>query len=148
MAEAKLTVLGVYRPRIGFWTFRKQLRVTGDRARTRKHFAGLVLIEAIASGLNEPFDMRKFGQIVPAFDSYPEGMQVGYDEGLLSPDGEALIERNMKCLRRTGTLRFAVFLHYSEPNQPLLWQGGEVICPPVEDAPRRLRKLIPYHACC
>ena len=27
------------------------------------------------------------------------------------------------------------------------WQHGQVTCPPVEDAPVRLMKLMPYNAC-
>ena len=74
-------------------------------------------------------------------------MQVGYDPGLLSADGECLIQRRMHCVQRTGPLRFAVYLPFYDPTRPLLWQGGEVTCPPVEEAPIRLMMLMPYRAC-
>jgi len=93
-----------------------------------------VLIEAVVEGLAEPFEMIKFGQ-----------MQMGYDEGLLSFDG--LIQRGMDCVQGTGPLRFAVYLHLYDPERPLLWQGGEVMCPPVVDMPVRLLLLMPYNAC-
>lgn len=54
---------------------------------------------------------------------------VGYDEGLLSADGETLIQREIDCVRGSGPLRFAVYLHLYDPQRPLLWQGGEVTCP-------------------
>jgi len=38
----------------------------------------------------------------------------------------------------TGPLRFAVYLHFYDPQRPLLWQGGELTCPPVQEAPVRL----------
>ncbi len=72
---------------------------------------------------------------------------VGYDEGLLSKDGETLIQRSMDCVQGTGPLRFAVYLHLNDPERPLLWQGGEVACPPVGDVPVRLSLLMPYTAC-
>ena len=81
------------------------------------------------------------------FPNDPSRMQVGYDEGLLSLDGETLIQRAMNCVQGTGPLRFAVYLHLYDPDQPLLWQGGEVMCPPVEDMPVRLLLLMPYNAC-
>ena len=103
--------------------------------------------------------MSQFGQMQPDSPKYPSHMQVGYDEGLLSFDGETLIQRKMKCVHGTGRwptmmtsgswrpLRFAVYLHLYDPERPLLWQGGEVMCPPVEDMPVRLLLLMPYNAC-
>jgi hypothetical protein len=74
-------------------------------------------------------------------------MLVGYDEGLLSSDGETLIQRGIDCVHGTGPLRFAVYLHLYDPERPLQWQGGEVTCPPMQDAPVRLTMLMPYCAC-
>jgi hypothetical protein len=138
MPEPRLTVLGVYRPQISKETWRKQWQVTEDDEMTREHFAGLVLIEAIVEGLAGPFEMIKFGQM------QAEYMQVGYDEGLLSDDGETLIQRQMKCVRGSGPLRFAVYLHFYDPQRPLQWQGGEVMGPPVQEIPVRLSLLMPY----
>ena len=121
--------------------------MTEDEKFTQEHFDGLVLIEAIADGLNGPFDMSKFGQMNLEFPHDPNHMMVGYDEGLLSSHGETLIQREMNCVNGTGSLRFAVYLHFYDPNRPLLWQGGEVNCPAVTDAPARLMKLMPYTAC-
>ena len=147
MAEAILTVLGVYRPEISAETWQEQWEVTADDDQTRAHFDQLVLIEAIAEGLSGPFDMTKFGQMQAAFPDDPQRMQVGYDEGLLSIDGETLMQRKMNCVQGTGTLRFAAYLHLYDPRQPLLWQGGEVMCPPIADIPVRLLLLMPYNAC-
>jgi hypothetical protein len=74
-------------------------------------------------------------------------MQVGYDEALLSTDGETLIQREMNCVRGTGPLRFAVYLHLYHPDHPLQWQEGTASCPPIQDAPLRLMMLTPYNAC-
>lgn len=55
----------------------------------------MVLIEAVVEGLTGRFDFSKFGQVLIGCRDYPDNMQVGYDEGLLSADGETLIQRKM-----------------------------------------------------
>lgn len=144
--EPKLTILGVYRPQISAETWQEQWQVTEDDEETKRHFDRLVLIEAIAENLREPFDMCSFGQMQLDFPNDPSRMMVGYDEGLLSLDGETLIQREMDCVNGSGPLRFAVYLHEYDPNRPLQWQHGEAICPPVQDAPVRLIMLMPYNA--
>jgi hypothetical protein len=64
--------------------WREQFQVTGDEHATREHFEKLVLIEAVVEGLTGRFDFTKFGQILSGYRNYPDNMQVGYDEGLLS----------------------------------------------------------------
>lgn len=146
MEEPKLTVLGVYRPQISAETWQEQWQVTEDDKQTREHFEHLVLIEAVAENLPEPLDMGAFGQMHLEFPDDPNRMMVGYDEGLLTADGEALIQRDMDCIRGTGPLRFAVYLHLYDPERPLQWQYGQVECPPVQEAPVRLMMLMPYNA--
>lgn len=147
MAEPRLTVLGVYRPIISREAWQEQWDVTADDEHTKEYFEKLVLIEAIVDGLDEPFDMSKFGQMNLEFPDDLSRMFVGYDEGLLSADGETLIQRDMNCVEGTGPLRFAVYLQYYDPERPLQWQAGEVTCPPVQDVPLRLMMLMPYTAC-
>ena len=91
--------------------------------------------------------MSKFGQMQLDHPNNARYMQVPYDEALLSADGELLIQREMNCVRGTGPLRFAAYLHLYDPHRPLQWQCGEVNCPAVQDAPVRLMVLMPYRAC-
>jgi len=147
MAEQKLTVIGAYRPQISEQTWKEQFRVTGDKTYTKEHFEKLVLIEAFVEGLDGRLQMGEFGQMDAQFPDDPRRMQVEYDEGLLSIDGEMLIQRRMHCVHGTGHLRFAVYLHMYDPRRPLRWQGGEVICPPIQEMPVRLLLLMPYNAC-
>jgi hypothetical protein len=93
--EPNLTVIGVYRPVINDETWREQWQVTEDDQATREHFENLVLIEAIVEGISGSFDFGKFGQMHRDHPDDPRYMQVGYDEGLLSADGEKLIQRGM-----------------------------------------------------
>lgn len=147
VSEPRLTVIGVYRPVISKKTWHEQWQVIGNDEATREHFRRLVLIEAKVDGLDEPFDFGKFGQMQPDHPDDPRYMQCGYDEGLLSADGETLISRQMDCVCGSGQLRFAVYLHLYDPERPLQWQHGLIICPPVQDVPARLMKLMPYIAC-
>jgi hypothetical protein len=95
MSQPKLTILGVYRPVISAETWKQQWEVTAEDEFTREHFDKLVLIEAIVEGLSAPFEMDKFGQMAIDHPDEPERMMVGYDEGLLTPDGESLVQREM-----------------------------------------------------
>jgi hypothetical protein len=147
MPGPEMNIIGLYRPQISAETWSEQLQVTDDEAYTKKHFDELVLIEATVNGLYESFDMGEFGQMQAEFPDDPKRMQVGYDEGLLSADGETLIDLKMNCVHGTGPLRFAVYLHMFDPQRPLRWQCGEVMCPPVQDVPVRLLLLMPYTAC-
>jgi hypothetical protein len=147
MTAPGLKILGVYRPVISEETWHEQLRITGDDDLTREHFERLVLIEATVEDLDGPFKMIEFGQTQPAYRNYPPHMQVGYDEGLLSEDGETLIQRKSKCVHGKGPLRFAVYLHLYDPDRPLQWQEGTVMCPPIQDVPLRLAMLMPYRSC-
>jgi hypothetical protein len=142
-----IAILGVYHPEISQETWDEQWAVTGDDEQTREHFRTLVLIEAVVDELTGRFAMGKFGQMDPHFPDDERHMQVGYDEALLSNDGEVLIQRRMNCIHGTGPLRFAVYLHRYDPNRPLLWQGGKIECPPAQDMPVRLVNLVPYTAC-
>jgi hypothetical protein len=146
MAEPRLKVLGVYRPIISKEAWQNQWAETADDEYTKDYFERLVLIEAIVDDLDEPFNMNKFGQMQPEFPDDPTRMLVGYDEGLLSADGETLIDRDMDCIRGSGQLRFAVYLQYYDPDRSLRWQKGEVTCPPVQEVPLRLMMLMPYTA--
>jgi hypothetical protein len=147
MNRAKLHVLGVFRPQITKEAWDEQWQVTEDDDETQAYFDSLVLIEAVVDGLDGPFEMIRFGQMHPDFPNDPEQMLVGYDEGLLSGDGETLIQRQMDCVHGTCPLRFAAYLQYYDPKRPLMWQGGEVTAPAMEIAPNRLMSLMPYSAC-
>ena len=145
MIQPYLKVKGVYRPVIGAQTWREQLQVTGSDEATWEHSRSLVLIEAVVEGLRDPFDFCKFGQFDAGHLEDQREMQVGYDEGLLSADGEALIEREVDCVRGNGPLRFAVYLHQYDPSLPLQWEFGRVTTP-IQDVPPRLMMLMPYNA--
>lgn len=145
--EPKLTILGVYRPEIPQETWDEQWEVTADDDETKNHFAKLALIEGVVESPEGRMDFGKFGQMHLDAPDDPSRMMVGYDEALLSADGETLIERDMDCVQGTGPLRFAVYLHFYDPERPIQWEHGAVNAPSIEPAPARLMALVPYNAC-
>jgi hypothetical protein len=146
MSQPTLTVLGVYKPEISEEIYQEQWQVTGSDEQTRNHFAKLVLIEAVLTSLGEKLKLAKLGQFV-SIPGYPDQFQCAYDEALLSADGCTLIDRRMNCVHGTGALRFAFYLHFYDPQQPLLWAHGQVECPPIQPVPERIKTLVPYRAC-
>lgn len=112
---------------------------------TKRHEI-ILLIEAVIENLPEPFDMGAFGPMQLQFPDDSSRMIVGYDEGLLSAEEDHLIRREMDCVKGTGPLRFAVYLHLYDPSRPLRWQRGQVQCPPIQEPPVRLMMLMPYNA--
>jgi hypothetical protein len=144
MPEPSLRVLGIYRPYISEETYQEQWQVTESDDETKEHFEKLVLIEAIADELREPLRLDELGQEV-IFGSL-RSFQCAYDEALLTTDGEAVIQREFGCVKGTGPLRFAFYLHFYDPERPLNWSYGSVECPEIQPASERLRKLVPYNA--
>jgi|SRR6516162_6270172 hypothetical protein len=140
-----LTILGVYRLHVTPEIFTEQLPMYGDEGQCRDHFSSVVLIEAVASEIDERFSLSDFTQ--PNSD-YPGGdPQVPWDEGLLSSDGEVLMARKLGCVIGRGPLRFAFYIHYWNPELPLRWTYGEVFCPTPQVMPVRLEILMPYRPC-
>jgi hypothetical protein len=146
MPMPRIAVLGVYKPHIPARVYKQQWRVTGSDERTAAHFKDLVLIEAVAEHIDGRFKMAEMGQPYARGD-YKDHFQCAYDEALLTSDGGAVIERGMKCVKGSGLMRFAFYLHFYDANRPLQWSYGQVQCPPVEPVPRRLKHLVPYRAC-
>jgi hypothetical protein len=145
MAEPKLSVLGVYTPYIPEETYKEQWQVSESDEKTKEHFDKLVLIEAIAENLDGELDLSSVGQLIHFGEL--ESFQCAYDEALLSADGQSLVKREMGCVNGTNSRRFAFYLHFYDPDRPLEWPHGKITCPPIEDIPDRLKRLVPYNAC-
>ena len=143
--SARLQVLGVYRLDVTPEVFAAQLPMCGDEDQCRDHFSSVVLIEAIGEAVDGRFKLNGLTQPNPA---YPHGApQAAWDEGLLSSDGEVLLARKISCVRGTGRLRFAFYMHYWDPQLPLKWAYGEIPCPPPKPMPERSKRLMPYRPC-
>jgi hypothetical protein len=146
MSTPRIAILGVYKPEISKAAYQEQSGVTGSDERTKLHFQGLVLVEALVENIDARFKMVELGQVYRDKD-YPDHFQCAYDEALLSSDGKSVIERGMNCVKGPGLLRFAFYLHFYNANRPLQWSYGHTQCPPIEPVPLRLKYLVPYQAC-
>ena|SRR5687768_17159812 len=158
-SEPKLEILGVYRLDVTPEVFAAQLPMYGDEEQCQDHFSSVVLIEAFVSDFSESFSLDDIQQPRPwlpneaihprAFGGIPPetSFQVPWDEGLLSPDGEQLLARSIGCVKGSGPLRFAFYIHYWDEQFPLQWTYGEAPCPPPQAMPERLKRLMPYRPC-
>lgn len=146
MPTPRIVILGIYRPEIPKTVYQKQLKVTGSDEQTKTQVKDLVLIEAVVEDIDDHFKMIEIGQLYRRAD-YPDNFQCAYDEALLSADGQTVIERRMNCVKGSGLVRFAFYLHFYDANLPLQWSYGQTHCPPVEPVSRRLKYLVPYRAC-
>jgi hypothetical protein len=120
MPKPRTVILGVYRPEIPKTVYQKQLKVTGSDEQTKTHFKDLVLIEAVVEDIDDHFKMIEIGQLYRRGD-YPDNFQCAYDEALL---GQTVIERRMNCVKGSGLVRFAFYLHFSIVRPSNLFQGG------------------------
>ena len=153
MNEPRIEVLGVYRLPVTEELFREQFDTLysypmseDERAQAecqcREQLASVVLVEAIVHNRDERFDVGQFTQ--PQDGMREESWQVVYAEGYLSLDGEALAVERWSKPPESGDLRVAFFLHFWQPNKPLRSTYGEVACPPAQEMPERLARLVPY----
>ncbi len=143
---AEVKILGVYRPEISEETYQEQSDALGDDAQIKEHFAGLVLVEASALGVEGELDLVHLGQ-QPSTTDDPGYFQCAYDEALLTADGEVLVDRRMGCVHGSGELRFAFYLHFFDLQRPIHFKGTDLQTPEVASAPERLVRLVPYNAC-
>ena len=143
---AAVQILGVYRSEISDETYQEQWDALGDDAQTKEHFAGLVLVEALAAAVEGELDLVHLGQQLSTTDN-PRYFQCAYDEALLTVDGQVLVDRRMGCVHGSGELRFTFYLHYFDPQRPIQFQGTDLQTPEVASTPERLVRLVPYNAC-
>ena len=145
MPTPRISILGVYRPNVSASVYKQQWRVTGSDEKTDAHFRDLALIEAVVEHIDGSLKMAELGQPYTRGD-YKNHFQCAYDEALLTKDGQAVVERNLNCVKGSGLLRFAFYLHFYDVNRPVQWSCGQVQGPPVEPMPSRLKRLVPYKA--
>ncbi|MBK8914524.1 MAG: hypothetical protein IPM64_07960 [Phycisphaerales bacterium] len=91
-----------------------------DRERVRGHFDGLRLIVIEVAPPDAEIDWGAFTQSIPGKER--QNWQAAYDEELVDP------ERG----------RWAFYLHYVRPDQPLLTQVGDLTLPAATPLPPEL----------
>ena len=113
-----------------------------ETAAYRARLIPLALIEVVVSGADERFDVGDFTQEMEFADE--EIWQVAYDEAFLSPDGQALVRRDIGCADAVSGGRICFYFHLYDPGRPMLWTYGEFQCPAPVPVPEHLAALVPY----
>lgn len=153
MGKPFIEVLGVYRLPLTEELFQEQFKILYDypmtpaeraqaERRCRDQLSSVVLIEVLVHNRDHRFDVGHFTQ---PQDGVPESnWQAAYAEAFLTLDGEAYVEDRWSGPPDSGDLRIAFFMHYWQPDKPLRTSYGDVPCPPVQEMPARLARLVPY----
>ena len=146
MGDPAIQILGVYRVEPSDALFQQAMEVKhgslelseSDRRQAeeivRGELSSVVLIEVSVENRDDRFDVSDFAQ--PGTD------QTAYDEAFLSPDGNSVLSR----LRAPEgeSMRLTFFLHFFDPESPLMTSYGQLSVPPVREMPGRLQTLVPY----
>lgn len=111
---------------------RKQ-RLEAERS-VREELDSVALLEVLVEHRDDRFQVGDFAQ--------PGNDQAAYDEAFLSPDGSSVLSRWR--VPEGGTVRVVFFLHFFDPEKPLLTSYGELPVPPLQEMPERLHSLVPY----
>jgi hypothetical protein len=149
MPEPTIQVLGVYALPVTEELLQEQMNILygedlkGDdlrqaKRRCRKQFPSVVLVEALVRDADDRFDAGDFSQPLPGVAR--DNWQAAWAETYLSLDGESRLDDPSKV----NGFRVAFFMHFWEPDKPLLSSYGELGCPAVSEMPERLRRLVPY----
>lgn len=153
MNRRPLEVLGVYRLQVTPALLKRQMaelypHLTGAqrsraKADCRRQLESVVLIEVLLKACDEKFSIMDFTQ---EQDGVPRSSwQAAWNHQYLTADGETLLEtQGLSEIPRQKTFRCAFFLHFYQPAKTLRTSYGEFNCPPMEDMPARLAKLVPF----
>ncbi len=107
------------------------------------------LIEVWVRGLGGVFDLTGITQEIPGQSQ--SNWQVPYSEYILSTAGDKALTKEFGAADTPelwkGDMRMVFFLHYLDPNRPLLTPFGPVQLPPESECPDRLA-IIQYKPPC
>ena len=153
MSEPTVHVLGVYRTPVTEELFQTQmgtlygsdLRGKARREAEREcrdQLASTVLVEVMVRNRDARFQMKDFSQ--PQDGVPQDNWQVAWAEAFLSVDGQSLLVERWREPPEAEDFRVAFFIHFWDPVKPLFSSYGELACPPVQEMPERLRRLVPY----
>jgi hypothetical protein len=151
--EPLISPIGVYKVPITKRLFRQALKekygepsamFPGDAIQAEKHLQeeldGVVLIELLATNVDERYSAMDFGQ--------PDSDQAAYDETYLALDSDLEIETSPMSPPKERDFKVVFFLHYYDPSKPLKTTYGLITLPPVQEMTKRLSGLKPYEFVC
>lgn len=153
MLEPSIEIVGVYRVPVTEELLKEQFDILyeglilskeeEDEALQRclDQLNSIVLIEIIVRNRDSRFRLDDISQADPELPR--DSWQAPYDEAYLSLDGERVLSRDSEP-EGYDELRVVFFLHFYNPEQPLLTSYGVLRCPTVQNMPERLQRLVSY----
>ena len=108
----------------------------------RKQLSSTVIVELLVENRDSTFRTSEFKQ--PVDDQPEENWQVAWAEAYLTSDGESLLVPRWDGPPDSEKLRVAFFIHYWNPQKPLLTSYGRISCPEPTEMPERLLRIVPY----
>ncbi|MEP7353004.1 MAG: hypothetical protein ABI824_07200 [Acidobacteriota bacterium] len=147
MGQPTIETQGIYKLEPTTELYEAQFAQMGNHDQCRDHFSSLVLIEVIVRNIDDRFSIGDFAQAHG--EKSLSNTQVAWDEALLTEDGQQLTARGQFGVPRlrSGSHRLAFFLHFYDPELPILWTYGEIPRPPTQAMPTHLAMLVPYNPC-
>ena len=153
MTQPSIAVLGAYRLEVTKPLIKQQFgelynyEMSEDQLREAlrhciQQLHSVVLLEVLVENRDARFQRSDFTQQLNDVSS--DSWQAPWAEAFLTPDGESLLVDRWDPPPDADTFRFAFFLHYFQPDRPLLSSYGQLQCPPIMEMPLRLMKLVPF----
>lgn len=96
-----------------------------------------VLIKLLISNPDERYNLSDFHQ--------PDSDQAAYEEVYLTEDGQSIIPTRYLEIPKEKVFQVGFYLHFYNPQKPLITSYGLVELPLVQEMPESVQKLIPYH---
>ena len=153
MTQPRIEVLGAYRLEVTKPLIKQQFgelynyempeeQVKEALRQCIQQLHSVVLLEVLVESRDARFQCDDFTQ---QLDDVPrDSWQAPWAEAYLTADGESLLADRWGPPPSVDTFRIAFFLHYFQPDRPLLSSYGQLECPPVLDMPPRLTRLVPF----
>lgn len=153
MARPQIKVLGVYRLAVTKQLLQEQFDILygyqtseAERRRSKRYckrqLESVALLEVLVKDPDESFDLKDFTQERDGVDR--GSWQAAWAEAFLTFNGTGLLVERRGDPPTGRSFRCAFFLHYYQPDKPLITSYGSHNCPPVKEMPERLQRLVPF----
>lgn len=153
MKQPQIAILGAYRLEVTKSLIKQQFEELFDYEMSEDQLReallhcihqlhSVVLLELLVENCDARFRLDDFTQQIDAVPR--DSWQAPWSEVYLTADGESLLVESGQPLPGVDTFRVAFFLHYFQPDRPLLSSYGPLECPAIMDMPPRLTRLVPF----
>lgn len=148
MTQPNIKALAVYRVKLTPELLEEAMEVKhggqrlseGEREEAKEQIieeiTSAVLIELLVTNPDDRYNLSDVHQL--------GSDQAAYDEVYLTEDGRSVIPTRYSEVPKGEVIRVGFYLHYFDPDKPLVTSYREIELPPVQEMPEYLLLLIPY----